>query len=355
MKIFHIFLFLINFSNIYSFKHTITNGHLNKITYKPTLYSDKRASLLYNENKGCNLNRKETNPNKIQSFLKLIRSNNIIPTIFLCFSGGWIMNPSIYNLFNSSKFIVSIIDTVLILSSSMALNDIYDVNIDKINSPDRPLVNGEITMTEALTFVGLSACLSEYLALQYLPDNLILIVNLAILNITIYTPILKKILIVKNISCAGLIAFSLFFSGLAASNTVMTINKNFGLLMIAMRSIFFGSWCCELLLDIRDYNGDKINNILTMPTFFGKDFAWVFSNIILSFNIISNALTLCYLYNNQYISLGISVILSPLLFNLYKIKKDNYSKKSIKKFMNDSNVPLLILLSYLSTLAYISI
>ena len=52
---------------------------------------------------------------KCNSFLKIIRFQNVAPTVLLCFTGGWMINPSIINLLHSSKFIVSTIDTILIM------------------------------------------------------------------------------------------------------------------------------------------------------------------------------------------------------------------------------------------------
>jgi len=87
--------------------------------------------------------------NKSLSFLKLIRSKNILPTLLLSFSGGFVMNPSIYNILKSSIFITSTIITLLIMSCSMIINDIFDINIDKINNSKRPLVTGEVSIKEA--------------------------------------------------------------------------------------------------------------------------------------------------------------------------------------------------------------
>ena len=287
---------------------------------------------------------------KIKSLFELSRPINIIPTTLLCFSGGWIMNPSIDNLFHSIPFIVSTINTILIMSTSMILNDIYDIKIDKINNPNRPLVNESVKVYEALILSLILIVIIEYLTLNYLPDNLKLIIQLTIIQIIIYTPIFKKILFIKNISCASLVSFSLFFTGLSASNSIMNINKNFGLLSVAMNIIFLGSLCNELLLDIRDKEGDKSNNIITIPILFGNDFSWIFSNIILSFNIIFNSLSIAYLYNDK-LALFVPISLTPLLINLFKIKKNNYSNESIVKYMKESNYSLLLILGYLCIIA----
>lgn len=289
--------------------------------------------------------------NKCNSFLKIIRFQSIAPTFLLCFTGGWMINPSITNLLHSTKFIVSTIDTILIMSASMVLNDIYDLEIDRINSPNRPLVNGEIKISEAILLVVSLLGVVEYLTLNYLSETSQLIIQLIIIKINVYTPILKRILIIKNISCASLVAFSLFFTGLSITNTIMVSNKNFSLLLIAMSIIFFGSWSSELILDMRDIIGDKKNKIATIPTIFGNKNSWIFTNIVLYYGIVSNTLSIAYLYNNYKIASVVTIILSPLLVSLYNIKKENYSNKSITNYMKYSNVPLVVLLFYLCLLA----
>ena len=287
---------------------------------------------------------------KTRGFIKIIRPQNIIPTLFLCFTGGWIVNPSIQSLFNSPKFIVSSINAVTVMSSSMIINDIFDLEIDKINNPKRPLVTGEITRKEAFFFNCFLISLTELLSFKYLASNSILFVNLALLNVTIYTPILKRILFIKNLSCAFLVSFSLFFSGLACINSNIPLNnKSNSLLWIAARTIFFGSLFNELLLDMHDYEGDKENNIQTIPVVFGLNNSWVLATLIMKINIVWNSFHIMYLFNFK-IGIFLLLILSPMLYNLRTIKKLGFSKTSISNAINKSNIPLFLLLIYLCIL-----
>jgi len=292
--------------------------------------------------------------NKFNGFLKLMRVKSIPPTFLLCFSGGWIMNPNLSDLFKSIPFIVSTINTLVITSASMVINDIYDIEVDRINSPHRPLVNGEITIKEAYLLSLLLLGMTEYLTFRFLPFNLQMIIQLVIAKIILYTPVLKRTFLIKNISCAGLVSFTIFFNGLASrGNTLLTTNTNFGLLAIAMSLIFFGSWSNELILDIRDIEGDKNNKIVTIPTVFGKEFSWLLVYTINNYNIISNSLSIAYLYNSSGIGFAIVPILTPLLVNLYKVKIEKYSLESIKNYTQKSNYPLLVLICYLCGLAYV--
>ena len=287
---------------------------------------------------------------KSKNYLKLIRCSNIIPTFALSFSGGFIMNKSLYKLLNSSTFIVSVINTILIMSSSMIINDIIDLNIDKTNNPDRPLANGSITLHEARIAVLLLLSITEFLTLTFLPEQLQYMVNLAILNITFYTSFFKKIPLIKNLSCAFLVSFASIFSGIASVENIF-INKNVHLLLITSYLTFIGSLCNEILLDISDIRGDRLNNIHTIPVLFGRNFSLNFVNFILRTNIFFFTIFISNLYNLQ-TGLPLLIILYPLVNNLKNIRKYNYSYNIIRKEVKKTNTPLFMSLLYLILLSF---
>lgn len=280
--------------------------------------------------------------NKTKSFFKIIRYKNIMPTLLLSFSGGVIINPS-YNLFHSSKFIISSIITVLIMSCSMIINDVFDVNIDRINNKSRPLVTGEITMREAKIYIILLLSLTEFLN-SLLPYNLQVITHLAIINIILYTPIFKYILLIKNISCALLVGFAVVFAGLTAQNTLnIFLNKNIKLLVIASRLIFFGSLHNEILLDMTDTEGDKNNNVNTIPVLFGNNITWQLVYYITKINVLWNTFDVIRLFN-FHLGMFFMLMCTPLIINLRKIKKYNYNKDVVIQTVKETNKPLLLTL-----------
>ena len=289
---------------------------------------------------------------KTSGFLKIIRYQNILPTAFLSFTGGWIIHPSLSSLVHSPTFIVGIINTIGIMSSSMIINDIIDRKLDKINNPTRPLITGEVSLKEAILYnIGIVG-LTEILSMKYLPPHLQIVIHLALLNITLYTPLLKRILFVKNISCASLVAFGMYFSGLTIQSAgSLSTCKNAELLRIATRSIFFGSLLNELLLDIRDYQGDLENHIYTFPVVFGFDRAWRLASMILHVNILWNVFHILKLYGNVYFCGIYFVIFLPILQNLFKLKNTRFSREPIIKMVNETSMPLFSLLFFLSIIA----
>ena len=285
---------------------------------------------------------------KVNSFIKLIRPTNINPTILLCITGGWIMNPSIKGLFKTPRFMVSIITTLLILTSSMVVNDIFDMEIDKINNLNRPLITGEVTRKEAILFTTASLMLCEFLSIKYLPTYLQWAIHLSIFDILIYTKFLKPMFLIKNISCATLVAFSVCFSGVAASQHFD--ESRLELLRIASRLVFFGSLNNEILLDICDMRGDRENNIETLPIITGIPNTLNIVYILTNINILWAWFALTRLCNYW---LG-SIILfttAPLIHNIIKIKHNNYSFLLTRLAVKKSTLPLGLTLIYLCGLA----
>jgi geranylgeranylglycerol-phosphate geranylgeranyltransferase len=228
----------------------------------------------------------------------------------------------------------------------MIINDIFDLEVDKYNNPTRPLVTGEIKITEAIQYICILIFAIECFALLYLPLHMRKYLHLSLLNVFLYTPFLKKITIVKNISCASLVSFSIYFCGLSISNQ----SNNIELLRILSRSIFFGSFMNEVLLDIRDHDGDRMNNIITIPVKYGNETAWWVTFSLLTTNVVFNSFEIVKLYG--YVrTMFFIVLFLPLYMNLWKIKKDKYSLKTLKHFLGESTKYLFFILVYLCSLA----
>jgi geranylgeranylglycerol-phosphate geranylgeranyltransferase len=284
---------------------------------------------------------------KMKSIAKIIRIECTFPTLLLCFTGGWITTPSLYSLLTSPAFIISSINTILVMYVSMILNDIFDLEVDKYNNPARPLVTGEIKVKEAIGYASILTIAIEYSAYMWLPSVQQKYLHLALLNVLLYTPYLKKIMILKNVSCAYLVAFSLYFAGLGSSSG--KIINNINLLEISSRLVFFGSFTNELLLDMRDKYGDKINKITTIPVKYGNRISWRIALSLLFTNIMWNAFEILKIYGLIKSVLFI-MLCSPFYTNMLKIKQNSYSKSMILYFLEESTKNMLVILIYLCSL-----
>lgn len=329
------------YNKIPIFKNTYITHEMRKKKFNPNFYE---TPIFLN-------NPMQPDKNKIiqkmKNIAKLIRVENTLPTLLLSFTGGWITNPSLYNLLTSTTFLLSSINTMFVMYVSMIINDIFDLEVDKYNNPSRPLVTGEINVKEAIGYASLLTIAIEYSAYMWLPVVQQNFLQLALLNVLLYTPYLKKIMILKNISCAFLVAFSLYFSGLGSTSG--KIINNINLLEIACRLIFFGSFMNELLLDMKDKYGDKINKIMTIPVKYGNRISWRIALSLLFTNVMWNAFEILKIYG--FIKSILFIILcTPFYTNMLKIKQNGYSKSMILYFLKESTKNLLLILIYLCSL-----
>jgi geranylgeranylglycerol-phosphate geranylgeranyltransferase len=336
---------------------------LSIIFFLPSLFTNSYSinipKLCNKKNKTCLFNTKKfiSNPinknlivpiKKVNGFLELIRYKNILPTTFLFFSGAWMIKPNFMDLVRDMNVIYSLICTLLILSSNMIANDLFDINIDKINNPGRPLVSGKIKIKEAIIGLGLMLSLVEFINMFVLPKNLQNVIHLSILYSLMYTPLFKKILFLKNISCASMVAYSVFFGGLSVWRGGINMSKIHFFYQIII-FVFFGSLYNEILLDVCDYEGDKKNKLYTIPTVFGSKFALKCSKNILLCNIYGN---LAYLLKLGQIYYGFLFILLciPVLNDFYNIEngrelgEQKFSKKNIIEALNTSSKQLIFIL-----------
>ena len=287
---------------------------------------------------------------KLKKWTELLRPSSLPPTFLLCATGGWLMNPSLQNLFHSTQFQIATVCTLLTTASSMVINDIYDIENDKIDHPTRPLPSGIISITEAVSTVVLLLGAIGYLSKNYLRADLQWLLQLSIAIVISYTPILKRIPLVKNISCAFLVSLSLFFNGLSSTTTEMTVQTNFPLLCLAMSSVFFGSLYNELLLDMRDIEGDRVAKIKTLPVLLGRPFSYAILMYLVYINLEWNFLSMYYLFGIPK-ALGYLLCYSPLMIQLNNVRVQKFSKDSLIQASKASSLPLLLVMLYFCALA----
>jgi len=305
-----------------------------------------KTTQIMKNNAGFTIDNIDTYRKKSQSMLQLIRSENILPTAVINIVGGWIINPSL-SLFSTTQFYASIVITQLIMINSMILNDLFDYKTDKINNPDRPLVSGAITKRQAISSAIAIFLLSEIVNAFFIVKPLRIITHFANAISLLYTPLLKRIFFVKNLSCATMISLGMFFSGITAYTPFMVIERGrVNLWMIATRFMFMGSLYVELLLDITDITGDRKSNIHTIPIVFGKKWSWHIASALLHGNLIFSTLDIMRMSDFR-TGMYFILICIPLMKDLLYIREFAYSNKVIRRVVKNTTIPMIIALLYL--------
>ncbi|MEM6795183.1 MAG: UbiA family prenyltransferase [Acidobacteriota bacterium] len=105
---------------------------------------------------------------KLPLYLKLARPFTLLPPLLGILSGAVCAFGSVHNPDPQAQLTLSVILTValgslcasLMNAASNAINQIFDLEIDRINKPDRPLVTGELSVREVWGFTWLCYALA---------------------------------------------------------------------------------------------------------------------------------------------------------------------------------------------------
>ena len=214
-----------------------------------------------------------------------------------------------------------------ISSYSMIINDIYDIEIDKVNQPERPLAKQIISINSALSLslILLLIGLTSSLLISYY--NIIITAIFSFLS-WFYNIWGKKQGIIGNSIVASSMSIPFIFGGIITGNISLLV---WSISLIA----FLSGMGREIIKTIADIKGDKIKGIKSVSIQFGSRNAML---IACGFIIISILISFIPIYLNliqiYYIPLLIFTDLI-LLYSIFVLSK-NYSKSEslkVKKYI----------------------
>ena len=209
-----------------------------------------------------------------------------------------------------------------ISSYSMIINDIYDIEIDKVNQPERPLAKQIISINSALSLslILLLIGLTSSLLISYY--NIIITAIFSILS-WFYNIWGKKQGIIGNSIVASSMSIPFIFGGVITGNISLLV---WSISLIA----FLSGMGREIIKTIADIKGDKIKGIKSVSIQFGSRNAML---IACGFIIISILISFIPIYLNliqiYYIPLLIFTDLI-LLYSIFVLSKDYSKSESLK-------------------------
>lgn len=230
---------------------------------------------------------------------------------------------------NKDSIIMSIVVFLCVIAGNM-INDYFDIEIDKVNRPERlKLINilgRKKFLFIPLTLFFFSNILSLFSGIFYF---FITITATAIL--IIYTPFLKPYLFFGNLIISAISGFTFILGGLTAGK----IEANIFPFLFA----FFLHLPREIIKDLEDIEGDRKEGLKTLPIVLGEAKTLIISYILIFILFIITIFSLFY-FNLYFRITMIFLFHLPLIYFLIKSQKikdirlkASYVEKSLKKLM----------------------
>lgn len=198
---------------------------------------------------------------QIKAMYKLSRPLTSLSGALMVLLGGYVAGTGEW-----IKTIVACLTTLLVAASANAWNDYRDVEIDRINQPNRPLPAGMVTPRSARLF-SLGVALLSLIAANFINLTAFVIVLFSHILLYTYSLKLKSTVLFGNLTVALISALTAIFGGVAAGNVAPTL----WLALIAGCGILGR----EVLKTLADYDGDLRQRCRTIATVWGKRWARV--------------------------------------------------------------------------------
>ena len=267
---------------------------------------------------------------KIFAYIKISRPLNLLIT-FLVIIVACII--SINEDYSVLKIILAGLTGALTASAGNVINDYFDIDIDKVNRPNRVLPKGELTLNEALGFYIFISLVSLFLSI-FISIIALLEVFFASVLLFLYSYKIKKIPMLGNFVVAFLTGFAFIYGGMAVNNSKAAI--------IPALFAFLVNFIREIVKDMEDIEGDKQQGINSYPAIYGFKKA---KKIIVFIAIVLIILTVFpfikELYAIEYF-LIVMVIVNPLLVYIVKSLFDDDSTKNLNKLSNLLKLDMVI-------------
>ena len=193
---------------------------------------------------------------RMRGYWLLARPYNLaiaFPAIFL---GGFVSG----SIRPVTGLILACFSGIAIGAGANAINDYFDVEIDRINKPKRPLPSGLVSRGQARRFAA--ACFLVGVALSaFINLPCFLVAGAASVLLILYSSHLKRTVLLGNLTVAFLLGLALVFGGLAVGRIRNAV-------VVAVFAFLY-NMAREILKDIEDLEGDRALGAVTFPIRYG--------------------------------------------------------------------------------------
>ncbi len=258
---------------------------------------------------------------KAKYYLILCRPLNVLIGMLSIFIGA-LISGTIHPLIN---VLLACVSGGFIAGAANVINDYYDVEIDKINKPYRPIAAGKVTRREGFYFSMILFIIGVGLA-YFINWKAFSICIIAFILLFSYSAKFKRTVLWGNLIVSLVTALAFIYGGIA-------VNRLGHALIPAIFSFFYHLGR-EIIKDVEDIAGDRADKIQTIPIRYDEKFALKIAMWIYIFLIFLTIMPYVFnIFGNYYlvVVLGIvDVVVVYVLFSMFhNPESKNLSRLSV--------------------------
>lgn len=308
------------------------------------------------------------------SFLKLIRIKNLLIIAFTQYMVRWclvypILKVRNYDLqLSNFHFFLLVLSTVMLAAAGYIINDYFDVRIDKVNKPERLVIDKGVKRRVAMgahTFINILAVLiGFYVSYAIGLWKLSIIHIICASTLWFYSTHFKRQFLIGNFIVAFFTAMVPLIVGIYELYpcykvyAVLGEELSFKSVWIYVFAVSFFAFITtllrEIIKDIEDYQGDKEYGCQTLPIVIGKQNA----KIVVAVISIACMICLSYLQYRQFKAHDwlaffyfVFALQLPFVFLIYKTLTAQ-TKKDFRFAANTAKLIMLMGVFFLFIFAY---
>lgn len=211
-----------------------------------------------------------------------------------------------------------ILPIILITLMGFIANDVMDVEKDIYAKKDRFITTGRLSVADAFFSIFILILVSVFIEVIYGDNFSFMVLSLAIIGVIMYSPFSHKYPIFKGVWTALLSCSPLIYAQAIVHRSIPCYIYSLVVVFIVGR---------ELLLDVRDYDGDFAYGMKTIPYYLGFK-----KSVIISWVAMIGANLFFVFFMNNIFSLVFSVLgLIVLTISLFQYQKNSKVSFSLSR------------------------
>jgi len=253
--------------------------------------------------------------NRLFGLLQIIRPLNVIIAMASVLLAVLICNPHT----RLRHLILAMLVGGLVTSGANTINDYFDIEIDRINRPRRPLPAGLLSPSAArkIAFFFFTSALT--LAAFLGPESL-LIVGLSIPLVYVYSAVFKTTAVWGNLIVGLTTGLAFIFGGTVAGDLQQA--------WMPFLFAFVINWTREIIKDIEDIPGDRQASAQTLPIRYGVSAARrLITALLIGLILLTAVPYLLDLYGRLYLLAVMTLVNSLLITVLVELWRELDSRR----------------------------